>query len=249
MPNCATNSVSSGSVWRVVGLAVALLFSANTQALAGQAAQAEKGEAPLLVGLSDSFGIEAAWKAITVEAGIQVVPRELSHARRRRMFIDGFILLDCCVMPEWRDTPEENAIQLFTDVFYRSEEVYVFRSGTAVPINEPADLRALNVAVIRGFTYENSDYFGTEIPSVNIDSLFTLVESGRADVAIVSKVDFLHHTAKRHLKLEIGGTESVVDLRIRVHKSRADLIPRLNTAMAKLKRMGVLKKLIETPGK
>ncbi|MBL4787625.1 MAG: transporter substrate-binding domain-containing protein [Kordiimonadaceae bacterium] len=227
----------------IVGLAVALLFSANTVAVP------VPDEAPLRVGLSDSFGIEFAWKAITKEAGILVEAEEISHARRRRMFIEGYILIDCCMTPEWRDTPEENAVQLFTDVFYRSEEVYILRSGTDLRIKEPADLRALRVAVIRGFTYENAEYFGSVVPSKNINSLFTLVERGRAHVAIVSKVDFLHHMAQRSRALEVGGVESVVDMRIRVHKSRAELIPRLNAAIAKLKRAGTLIEMIETPQK
>jgi len=243
LPNRAANSVSDSSIWCVLVLAVALLFSATAPALADPA------EAPLRVGMGDSHGVETGWVAIMKEAGITIERVKVSHARRRRMFLEGFILVDCCMTPEWRDTEEDNAIQLFTDVFYQSQEVYIFGSGTAVPITKLTDLSALRVAVIRGFSYVNAEYFGSTILALNLSSQFTLVESGRADMAIVSKVDFLHYMARRPRALEIGGVQSVAGLRIRVHKSRADLIPRLNVAIANLKPSGALIKLIETPHK
>jgi len=70
--------------------------------------------------------------------------------------------------------------------------------------------------------------------------VFSLLEAGRAQVAIIGKVDFQVRMKAQPRALEIGGIESRNGLRIRVHKTRADLLPRINAAIARLKAQGVL---------
>ncbi|MBL4838287.1 MAG: transporter substrate-binding domain-containing protein [Kordiimonadaceae bacterium] len=200
----------------------------------------EVEDAPLHVGLSDTFGLQQEWNAILKEAGIKVQHKEISHVRRRRMFVEGFLQIDCCMPPEWRNTPEEQAVQLFSDIFFTSEEVYVFGKGKTVPINAPEDLRNLRVAVIQGFTYNNSEHFGSTLPSINITNLFNLIEKGRAHVGIVSKADYTQQMTLHPRDLEMGGVNAVEDFRIRLHKSKAHLLPRLNAAIANLMAQGKL---------
>jgi len=216
----------------------------RSEALPYETQQPDKTEisAPLIVGFTDAFAVEDLWSAIIKEAGITVERLEgsISAARRRRMFLDGLIMLDCCMIPAWRNTDEENAAQIWSDVFYQSEEVFIFPRGKIVPITQSEDLRALRVAVIRGFTYKREAFFGVPIPAVDVEGILSLLEAGRAQVAIVSKADFQARMEAQPRALEIGAVESSNGLRIRVHKTRADLLPRINAAIAKLKIQGVL---------
>lgn len=216
----------------------------------------EKADVPLAkedvaVGQSDSQGFSLAWQAILEEAGVRAQFIKVPHARKRRLFVQGLIALDCCVVPIWRARPEEKAVQLFSDVFYEAKEHYVFPKGFERDISAPGDLRSMRVAVIRGFDYHYSTFFGETLSAGNVAAQMDLLEARRAHVAIISGIDYRREMFRKPRDLALGGVNLVSGLRIRVHQSKAHLLPRINEAIASLKENGTIEalihKAIETP--
>lgn len=54
---------------------------------------------------------------------------------------------------------------------------------------------------------------------------------GRADVGIVNEDIARHWVLKNGPQIEIGDAHDIADLKIRVHKKRSDLLPRINKAI------------------
>jgi len=184
------------------------------------------------------------WRAILTEAGIPFKTTKVVQGRRRRMFVDGFITLDCCFNPSWRNRAEEQVVQLFTDSFHVTEIRYVFKKGNVIPIPSPEHLKNLRFAIVRGFTYTLEDYFGETIAARFPGDALRLVELGRAQLTEASRVQFEFDMAKTPRNLELGDISSYTNLHARVHISRADLLPRLNAAIAKLKKNGRIREIL-----
>ena len=196
-------------------------------------------------GQADSEGFSLAWTAILQEAGIKAQIIKAPHARKRRLFVKGLILVDCCVVPIWRARPEEKAVQLFSDVFYEAKEHYIFPRGFEKNISSPGDLRSMTVAVIRGYDYHLSAFFGKTLSVSDVAAQMDLLEAGRVHVAIISGIDFHRQMFLRPRELVLGGVNLTSGLRIRVHKSHAYLLPRINQAIANLQSYGKIEALIQ----
>ena len=187
-----------------------------------------------------------AWQAILDEAGIDYKTTIVMQGRRQRMFIDGLLTLDCCFNPSWRNQPEEQEIQLFTDSFYTMEVRYVFKKGQVVPVPSPEHLKNMRFAAVRGFTYNHQEYFGEVIDAQYPGDAMRLVELGRAQLTEISTAQFKFEMLKKPRNLELGDLSAKTAMHARVHRSRAELLPRLNAAIARLKKTGRIKEIIET---
>lgn len=202
-------------------------------------------EAPLPVAIADSPALSRVWHGILNEAGLNTMVVAVPQGRRRRLFVDGFILLDCCAVPAFRDRPEEQAVQLFSDSFYEVKEHYVFRRGEAVPITDPEQLRNYRFAGVRGFEYGFSNYLSTRIDGRSVDDVLTLIHKGRANIGTINDRDFAKLMAENPRDVELGEIIFTSGLRIRLHKSRSDLLPRINAAIARLNADNRMKKMVE----
>jgi ABC-type amino acid transport substrate-binding protein len=221
-------------------------FLVFLSALPGAAAlSARAGDAPVRVGQSDSIAYSRVFNAILTEAGIEADFVVAPHGRKRRMFIDGVIVIDCCAAPVWRQAPGEADVQLFSDAFYHSPEHYVFRKGLARVIETPEALKSMRVAIVRGFNYQFSSSFGDTIEVRDMEDVLDLLVAGRADVGMINQQDFHRRMRLKPRPLELGAEHFVADLRVRVHKDRADLLPRVNAAIARLQASGQIKKILE----
>ena len=196
-------------------------------------------------GQADSEGFSLAWIAILQEAGINAQIIKAPHARKRRLFVKGLILVDCCVVPIWRSRPEEKVVQLFSDVFYEAKEYYIFPRGIEGKTISRGDLRSMTVAVIRGYDYHLSAFFGGSLAVSDVAAQMDLLEAGRVHVAIISGIDFRRQMFLKPRDLVMGGVNLTSGLRIRVHKSHAYLLPRINKAIANLQSSGKIKELIQ----
>ena len=205
---------------------------------------------PLMIEIVDTPGYAEASKAIFEAAGIDVKPVQIQHQRRyRRQFIDGIISFECCVSEEWRQDPPEQKIQVFSDVVYASEERYIFPKGKVVEITDAKQLSSLKFATVRGFSYPFEKHLNKKIEASNIRDMLLLVAAGRADVAILSKELFHKLMLKKPLKLEMGAINTIIERRIRVHKSKENLLPQINAAIKSLKEANKLNQIIETASK
>jgi ABC-type amino acid transport substrate-binding protein len=209
---------------------------------------AHASDAPVRVGQSDSIAYSRVFNAILTEAGIEADFLVAPHSRKRRMFIDGIIVVDCCASPVWRREPGEAEVQLFSDTFFHSPEHYVFRQGKVRPIDTPEVLKTIRVAKVRGFNYQDGAYFGETIEVRDMEDALDLLVAGRADVSMINEQDFRRRMRLKPRPLELGAERFVADLRVRVHKDRADLLPRINTAIAVLQQNGEIEKILDDSG-
>lgn len=198
------------------------------------------------VGQSDSIGFDRVWWAILEQAGISASLSGEQFAKKRDLFVRGEILLDCCATPEWRERPEEKAVQIFSDPFFSSSEHLVTREDTSIDVLADAD--KLRFVMVRGFTYPLEFRFGSTIEASDIEEALDLIASGSADVGIASERDFIRHTRLKPRPLQLGPVLWNVDLRVRVHKSRQELLPRINEAIATLKQANRIQALLEQEG-
>ncbi|MCJ9428040.1 substrate-binding periplasmic protein [Kordiimonas marina] len=208
-------------------------------------AAAAAEDTPVRVGQADSAGLMATWTAILKEAGIRYQMVFAPNAEKRRWFVRGNIILDCCATPEWRDRAIEKRVQLFSDVFLVSEEHFVFRKGKVVPINGPNDLLPLTFAIVRGFDYPAVVAECNIVAGRDVNEMLDLIASGKADIGLISQADFQYYINEKQRDLELGGLNQKAGLRIRVHKSRPDLLDRINKAIATMKADGRLNHLLE----
>lgn len=202
-------------------------------------------EEPLPVAMADSPALARLWHGILNEAGLNTMVVAVPQGRRRRLFVDGIIILDCCAIPAFRDRPEEQAIQLFSDSFYEVKEHYVFRRGEVVPITDLEQIRAYRFAGVRGFQYSFSDYLGARIDGRSVDDVLTLIHKGRANLGTINDKDFMKLMTENPRDVELGGVIFTSALRVRLHKSRADLMPQINAAIARLKAEGRMQVMVQ----
>ena len=211
------------------------------------AASAAEGPITLKVGQSDSEGFQAAWRAILTEADIAPEFVEVPVERKRRLFAEGAIVLDCCAASMWRRRAGEIAVQHWSDTFYLTREQFVFPEGHRKAIDQPEDLLALRVATVAGFDYQDRSFFGIEVPGRNMEEVLRLIAAGRADVGIISNVDFLSVRQKVPGKFVLGDVRVRAQQKVRVHHSVAYLLPRINAAITRLNQQGRLIELLENP--
>lgn len=112
-------------------------------------------------------------------------------------------------------------------------------------IDQPEDLLALRVATIAGFDYQDRSFFGVEVPGRNMEEVLKLIAAGRADVGIISNVDFLSVSHKVPAKFVLGDVRVRAQQKVRVHQSVAYLLPRINAAITRLNQEGRLIELLE----
>jgi hypothetical protein len=199
---------------------------------------------PVIIATSFNGPYIQVWQAIITEAGIPYKTVDVLQGRRRRMFEHGLLTMDCCFKPSWRNRPEEQRAQLFTDSIVVTEIRYIFKKGNVQPVRSLDDVSKLRFALVRGFNYTLEDYFTKAIRAKSIGDTLRLVEVGRADVAQASRIQFEYEMAKKVRNLEMGGIANYSNLHARVHISRADLLPRLNAAIAKMKKNGRIQKIL-----
>ncbi|MFC4349367.1 substrate-binding periplasmic protein [Kordiimonas lipolytica] len=216
--------------------AIAIIVGLLLVAVAGTSVGAASGaDEPVRAGRTYTSGLGPVWEAIVAEAGIDVSYASLPPKRKRRSFVDGYLVLDCCHPKIYRDTPEERATHLFSDPIYYARAHYVFRKGEVVPINKPADLEPYRVAGIRGFDYRWQDHFGVRLDGRDHRDVLNLVTKNRADIGIITGLQYRIEQATNPLPLELGGISAEGYLHASVHVSRPDLLPRINAAIAAMK--------------
>ncbi|MCJ9428041.1 transporter substrate-binding domain-containing protein [Kordiimonas sp. A6E486] len=179
-----------------------------------------------------------AWHAILKEAAIRIKPIAAPRDVRREMFVRGKIVLDCCSAPAWRNRADEQAVQLFSVPFFPIIDHLVLRKGHDYKLADPHDLRGVTVGIVQGFTYPGQDRFGKTVTAVSMGEVFDLVVEGRADLTIANAQEFARRQRLHPRPLVLGPEYSRMVLRVRVHKSRPDLLARINKAIAALKADG-----------
>lgn len=171
--------------------------------------------------------------------------------RAQKMFREGRVQLECCVSKGWRSAPEQVAVTLWTEPVLEVEEVLVFAPGRAFAFARLEDLRGKTIATVRGYGYAGSEYF-LRHDSPDAIALLHKVAQGRSQAGIIDRLElaYLRHAHPElqagKERLEEGPVINSSELRIRLHRSRAELLPALNAAIAAMRRDGSLQRIMAT---
>jgi len=175
-----------------------------------------------------------------IESTFVVVPKK----RARMMFEEGDSLISCCDNPAWRTRPKEQKVQLFSFAFYNTKDIFIFPKGKKFSIDDLSSLTTKSVAVIRGYGYRGSEWFGERNDFGGEYDLLKFISLGRADVGIVN-----HDVAKRWVlengsKIELGSYHDIASLHVRVHRKRQNLLPNINQAISSIISDGTREEII-----
>ena len=169
--------------------------------------------------------------------------------RAQKMFREGQVQLECCVSQQWRTAPEQVEVTLWTEPVLEADEVLVFPSGRAFTFTRLEDLRGKTIATVRGYGYVGSEYFRRH-DSPDAIALLYKVAHGRSQAGIIDRLElaYLRHMHPElqsgKVRVEEGPVINSSELRIRLHRSRAELLPALNGAIAELRRDGSLQRIM-----
>lgn len=181
-------------------------------------------------------------------AGIRFTFVPVPKQRARIMFERGETMLSCCDNPAWRTRDEEQKVQLFSDALHHTHDLFVFPPGKAFSTDDLSVLKDKNVALVRGYGYHASEFFGTRIDIDSETNMLEFLSLGRADVAIVNE-NILQLWLQTHPgKIVVGKCHDDASLHIRVHRQRADLLDPINQSIKRMiesgKREEILRKYL-----
>jgi len=196
----------------------------------------ERHQAPLVLFNNNEFsGIYIdLFREILLRAGIEPVFRATPKKRVRILFEEGISVLSCCDNPAWRKRPKEQQVQMFSEAFYTTRDIFIFPEGKKFEIDNLAQLSTKKVAVIRGYGYQGSEWFGERIDIGSESELLLFMSLGRADVGIVNEDVARVWLAGRKAKIEFGSYHDIATLHIRVHRNRMDLLLKINKAISEM---------------
>lgn len=194
---------------------------------------------PLIFVGEHIYGIHAdIFKKVLLQSGIKFSFQPTPHLRRRLLFEAGEVVIDCCSNPAWRQRPLESKLQLFSIPIDESADHYIFNQDKQLQVNAFSDLKDKVVGVIRGFSYSGSEYFGHTVKVKTEKQLLELVNLQRVDLAIVNKHVAKYYVNKKQLNIVIGPLHDKKTLHIRLHKSYAELLPKINRSIELLVQSG-----------
>ena len=184
-------------------------------------------------------------RAVAAKVGAPLSFKTLDVTEGRQGFLTGDVSVDCCLAKIWFPGPENDAAQVFSDPLYRLMEIWFFPPKKSFPIETTKDLKGKRVATIRGFTYPGQDDFGTRVDGADVEGVIKLLLNGKADVAVLERHAAKHVIDREHLKVEFGPPYYDVMVRLRLHRSLAAWLPKVNQAIAELKAEGGVEAIIQ----
>ena len=194
----------------------------------------ERHQPPLVIFKNNEFsGVYIdLFREILSRAGIEPVFKATPKKRVRILFEEGISVLSCCDNPAWRKRPKEQQVQMFSEAFYTTRDIFIFPQGKLFQIDNLAQLSTKKVAVIRGYGYQGSEWFGDRIDIGSESELLQFVSLGWADVGIVNEDVAREWLSGRKAKIEFGSYHDVATLHVRVHRNRMDLLLKINKAIS-----------------
>jgi len=176
--------------------------------------------------------------------------RQLPVRRTKMKFKSGEIQIECCVSEAWRDSPEQVEVSLWTDVVMTVEEVLIFPPGQPFEFNQFSDLKGKLISTVMGYGYEGSEFFERS-DSMNNISQIQKVALARCEAGIIDRVELaytLKHSQElkdKKVEFEIGPVINRSALKMRIHRSRPELVAPINAVISKMKLDGTIQDIID----
>lgn len=182
----------------------------------------------------------SAWQLVLQEADINVRHKDIGLSEARKLFREGKIVLSCCASLAWRQHPEELQVQVFSEPFFYITNHLILRKGRRYIIPDPLDVRDFKVVIVEGYSFEENIQFGEVLRAPNLTQALQMVANGKADMTIANSQEYFGHQRTRALPIIMGPELNRHVLHARVHKSRPDILARVNSALARLHKSGQL---------
>jgi polar amino acid transport system substrate-binding protein len=171
--------------------------------------------------------------------GDKFIMVQMPAARALIQFELGRVDIEPGINPIWRSSAIEKG--LYSIPYKLTEEVIVFRSGEQFPVKEPKDLFGQKVGIVRGFTYpwfESAFTLGkiNKILNKSEGLLVKQLLARRVDQIFISKasIEYMKRNDPALNDIVIGDVVSSVEVMMRVHPSKSELLPRLNKALKQM---------------
>jgi len=184
-------------------------------------------------------------REVAKRIGVHIKEKTYPINRRRELFLRGKIVITCCVNPVWRSKPEEKEIQLFSIPLHIGREMFLFPNGKSFPIPNPESLKPKSVVGIDGYTYLGEKYFGTRMDVRDPAQVVRMISVGRGDVGLLQYEVANFHAKQQNAEIEFGPVHHSSPMQIRLHKSKAPYLPKINKAITDLKKEGVIKRIFK----
>mgnify|MGYP003386203804 FL=1 len=171
--------------------------------------------------------------------GDEFVMVQMPAARAIIEFDFGRVDIEPGIHPIWRS---KTKIKGNYSIPYKSaEEVIVFRSGEQFDVKVQKDLFGRKVGIVRGFTYPwfESAFASGKIKKILNKSEGLLVKqlmAKRIDQIFISKssIEYMKKNAPSLSNIVVGDVVSSVEVMMRVHPEKIELLPRLNKALKQM---------------
>lgn len=241
--------VTSLLVFSVVLFAVPAFGSGARASSSEIISQTEKSEPDIRtynVGVNPD-GIDVfrtTWIAIIEEAGIKANYFKYDFIKRNKMFLRGDLVLECCSIPKWHDSKEEQEVQLYTESFFSTYEHLIHNKDKKIEILNLEEVAKYKISMVKGFNHKGDHLFKDVQYFETITESLKAVDDGLADIAFVNNQEFGKFQRHHPNNLTLGIVWEHIPFAIRVRKNEAHLLPRLNTAIRKLRNNGTIIRLV-----
>ena len=169
----------------------------------------------------------------------------LPQARLRHWMEQGKLDIEPGIDKLWRQRTKEVENSVYTDVFMSSEEVYVFAPGSKFNVNDSSELEVRILCSVNGFNLVTDADLNSLLQTVTEENLLSMIEKKRCDYALLPW-DIVKHWNKSHaLTLEVSDVIKTYELRFRLNKKFANLVPHLNKKIADMKKSGQLQQILK----
>ncbi len=184
-------------------------------------------------------------REIANRIGVQLKEKTYPIVRRRELFVRGELVITCCVNPVWRSKPEEKEIQLFSEPLHFGREVFIFPHQKQFPIPKPEALKSKTVVGIKGYSYLGEEHFGKRVDVRDPGQIVRIVAAGRGDVGLLQYEVANFHANQQNVQIDFGPVHHSSPMQIRLHKSKAAYLPKINKAIADLKKEGFVERIFK----
>ena len=182
-------------------------------------------------------------RAIARESGDHIDLVYVPAARLLRMFEIGELDIEIGANPAWRQGSPIQSV--YSESYATAYEIICFRPGEAKPGNHAKDFPGYDIGVQSGYVYPNFEAAfanGTvnRRDTNNAEQLLKMLNAKRFPAIILSKyaADFYKKENPQQYNCAQGDITDQAQEMLRLPASKAAALPRLNAAIAKLKKSG-----------
>lgn len=184
-------------------------------------------------------------KLIEKHSGINFTFKFMPQSRIRLRMISGNIDIEPGISVTWRQKPGEKESAVYSQVFMSSEEAWVYSTRHELSALDNEEIETLKPCSIHGFdsiTIQKKPE--PEIRALSEQQIIQLIEKGRCDYALMPLDVYSYLNGNSTFRVQIGRPHINYNLRFRISKQHAHILPDINKALAILIDNGEVERLL-----